>query len=87
MGAWEDGFAAGYREGIGHSHTSIGAARRAAPRKSLPGRKPSRSRKPTAYNRYMKKELRRLKRKHPRTNQTTLFKRAARSWKRKKGKK
>lgn len=40
MGAWEDGFAAGYREGISHTHTSVGAARRAAPKaRSAPKRK------------------------------------------------
>jgi hypothetical protein len=34
----------------------------------------------------MKKELKSLRKKHPRTPQATLFKRAAKSWKRKKGK-
>ena len=38
-------------------------------------------RAPSAYNKYMKKELARLKKKHPKTPHTTLFKRAAKSWK------
>lgn len=47
--------------------------------KSTPKKKP---RKPSAYNEYMKKELARLKKKHPRSSHTVLFKRAAKSWKR-----
>jgi hypothetical protein len=39
-------------------------------------------RKPSAYNEYMKKELARLKKKHPRSKHSVLFKRAAKSWKR-----
>lgn len=39
-------------------------------------------RKPSAYNVYMKKELARLKKKHPRSSHTVLFKKAAKSWKR-----
>lgn len=39
-------------------------------------------RKPSAYNVYMKKELARLKKKHPRSSHSVLFKRAAKSWKR-----
>jgi hypothetical protein len=39
-------------------------------------------RKPSAYNVYMKKELARLKKKHPRSKHPALFKRAAKSWKR-----
>lgn len=39
-------------------------------------------RKPSAYNVYMKKELARLKKKHPRSSHPVLFKRAAKSWKR-----
>lgn len=38
-------------------------------------------RAPSAYNRYMKKELKRLKKLHPKTPHQTLFKRAAKSWK------
>ena len=36
---------------------------------------------PSAYNKHMKKELARLKKKHPKTPHATLFKRAAKSWK------
>lgn len=39
-------------------------------------------RAPSAYNRYMKKQLAILKKKHPKTAHTVLFKRAAKSWKR-----
>ena len=38
-------------------------------------------RAPSAYNKYMKKELARLKKKHPKTAHTVLFKRAAKGWK------
>lgn len=38
-------------------------------------------RAPSAYNKYMKKELARLKKKHPKTPHAALFKRAAKSWK------
>ena len=38
-------------------------------------------RAPSAYNMYMKKELARLKKKHPKTAHTVLFKKAAKSWK------
>ena len=39
-------------------------------------------RAPSAYNQYMKKQLNILKKKHPKTAHTVLFKRAAKSWKR-----
>ena len=39
-------------------------------------------RAPSAYNQYMKKTLAALKKKHPKTAHTVLFKRAAKSWKR-----
>ena len=39
-------------------------------------------RKPSAYNQYMAKTLKALKKKHPKTAHTVLFKRAAKSWKR-----
>jgi len=39
-------------------------------------------RAPSAYNKYMKKQLATLKKKHPKTSHTGLFKRAAKSWKR-----
>ena len=38
-------------------------------------------RAPTAYQKHMKKELTRLKKKHPKTSHQVLFKRAAKSWK------
>lgn len=39
-------------------------------------------RAPSAYNKYMKKELAKLKKKHPRSSHQVLFKKAAKSWKR-----
>ena len=38
-------------------------------------------RAPSAYNKYMKKELARLKKAHPRMNHQARFKKAAKSWK------
>lgn len=38
-------------------------------------------RAPTAYQKHMKRELARLKKKHPKTSHQVLFKRAAKSWK------
>ncbi len=52
MGAWEDGFAAGYREGISHTHTSLGAASRVVTKTSKPKRK---GKKNPALSRAMKK--------------------------------
>ena len=43
-------------------------------------------RAPSAYNKYMKKELARLKRVHPRMTHQARFKKAAKSWKGKKKK-
>ena len=37
-------------------------------------------RAPSAYNKFMKKELKRLKKLHPRTKQSQLMKKAARAW-------
>jgi hypothetical protein len=37
-------------------------------------------RAPSAYNKYMKKKLAQLRKKHPKTPHATLFKRAAKSW-------
>lgn len=51
------------------------------PAKSSPKAKPKKKRAPTAYQKHMKKELARLKKKHPRTPHSTLFKKAAKSWK------
>ena len=44
-------------------------------------------RAPSAYNKYMKKELARLKKLHPRMTHQARFKKAAKSWKSKGGKK
>ena len=44
-------------------------------------------RAPSAYNRYMKKELARLKKAHPRMTHQARFKKAAKSWKSAKRKK
>ena len=41
-------------------------------------------RAPSAYNKYMKKELARLKKKHPRMTHQARFKKAASSWRRSK---
>lgn len=41
-------------------------------------------RAPSAYNKFMKKELKRLKRLHPRTKQSQLMKKAAKGWRKKK---
>lgn len=41
-------------------------------------------RAPSAYNKYMKKELARLKKAHPRMSHQARFKKAAKSWKGKK---
>jgi len=49
--------------------------------KKSPKTTPKKKRKPTAYQAHMKKELARLKKKHPRTAHNVLFKRAAKSWK------
>jgi len=38
------------------------------------------TRKPSKYNLHMKKELKRLKKLHPRTKQSQLMKKAAKSW-------
>jgi len=38
-------------------------------------------RAPSAYNKHMKKELARLKKKHPKTSHNVLFRKAAKSWK------
>lgn len=38
-------------------------------------------RAPSAYNKYMKKELARLKKAHPRMTHQARFKKAAKSWK------
>lgn len=89
MGAWEDGFAAGFIAGLkgDMSGADVVVERHGRKVRSQKAKSSSRkARKPSAYNRFMSKELKALRRKHPRTAQATLFKRAAKSWKRKKGK-
>ena len=39
-------------------------------------------RAPSAYNKYMKMKLAKLRKAHPKTSHAVLFKRAAKSWKR-----
>lgn len=53
-----------------------------ATRKVASKAKKTAKRAPSAYNRYMAKTLKQLKKKHPKTSHTVLFKRAAKSWKR-----
>ena len=50
-------------------------------------KKTSVKRAPSAYNKYMKKELARLKKAHPRMDHQARFKKAAKSWKSAKKKK
>lgn len=54
---------------------------KAAGKKAVKATVKKAKRAPSAYNKYMKKELARLKKKHPKTPHSTLFKRAAKSWK------
>ena len=92
MGAWEDGYAEGYRRAYEAAQASMSgrfSGTNPHQKRRTGGKAKSRSsapRKRSAYNRFMSKELKKLRRKHPRTAQATLFKRAAKSWKRKKGK-
>jgi hypothetical protein len=44
-------------------------------------------RAPSAYNNFMKRELKSLKKKHPRTSQPQLMKKAAQKWRAKKRRK
>ena len=85
---YDDGYDDGLREGRreGRRNTRRGRNRGTARPRKRAVRRVKSPRKPSAYNRFMSKELKALRRKHPRTAQATLFKRAAKSWKRKKGK-
>jgi len=85
---YEDGFGFGLAKGRRERRegTRRGRNRSTATRRQSSSRRVKKTRKPSAYNRFMSKELKTLRRKHPRTAQATLFKRAAKSWKRKKGK-
>ena len=60
---------------------NIGPVKKDKPTKSSSKTSGKKKRAPTAYQKHMKKELARLKKKHPRTPHSTLFKRAAKSWK------
>jgi hypothetical protein len=51
-----------------------------ATKAATPGTPKKATRKPSKYNLHMKKELKRLKKLHPRTKQSQLMKKAARSW-------
>tara|TARA_Y100001951_G_scaffold57261_1_gene45439 strand:- start:1336 stop:1599 length:264 start_codon:yes stop_codon:yes gene_type:complete len=81
MGAWESGYDAGYQAGYaagarGGAFPTMPKARKAAPKKQ---KKP---RKLTAHNRFMKKEMRALRRKHPRMKQPQIMKKANVAWRR-----
>lgn len=67
------------RAALQHGASSPSTSTKAEKAKRSPAKK---KRKPSAYNKYMKKELARLKKKHPRSAHSVLFKRAAKSWKR-----
>jgi len=67
--------------GASLSGTRKGDVRKTARRAYEPKKK---TRKLTAHNRFMSKELKKLRKKHPRTAQSTLFKRANAAWRRKK---
>lgn len=61
-------------------------ARSASTKAAAPSKKKAK-RKPSAYNLHMKKELPKLRKKHPRSTQAALMKKAAASWRKKRGKK
>ena len=69
-------------EASGKQTISAGKEVGRATRKVASKAKKSAKRAPSAYNRYMAKTLKQLKKKHPKTSHTVLFKRAAKSWKR-----
>ena len=59
--------------------TTVKAGKKVASKGKAVAKKAKRA--PSAYNQYMKKELARLRKKHPKTDHKVLFKRAAKSWK------
>jgi len=67
------------RAALQHGASSPSPSAEKPKAKRTPAKK---KRKPSAYNVYMKKELARLKKKHPRSSHSVLFKKAAKSWKR-----
>ena len=69
-------------EASGKATISAGKEAGQAARKVAKQTKKAVKRKPSAYNQYMAKTLKQLKKKHPKTAHTVLFKRAAKSWKR-----
>lgn len=89
MGAWEDGFASGYEAGLtaGMRGTDYAAAKGVKPRRRASKRKAKVTRKPSAYNRFMKREMKSLRKKHPRMKQPQIMKKAARAWRAKKRRK
>lgn len=93
MGAWEDGFKAGWRERDDFVSERGGMRYQANVRSSISKKKPaagSKARSPrklTAYNRFMKGELKRQKKAHPRMKQPAIMKRAAKAWRAKKRRK
>lgn len=84
MGAWEDGFAAGYAAAAVRRGENPDAFRTELRMKQTRATTPKKTRKLTAHNRFMSKELKKLKKKHPRTSQKQLFKKANAAWRRKK---
>lgn len=61
----------------------VKSTRKAASKAKSSAKKVAKSvRKPSAYNQYMAKKLKQLRKKHPKTAHKVLFKRAAASWKR-----
>jgi hypothetical protein len=79
MGAWEDGFAAGFTAGI--KAASDPAQRRLDVGIDIqePRLAPTRKRRVSKYNRVYSKHFKKLKAKHPRTAFLTLSKRAHRA--------
>lgn len=90
---WEEGFAVGYERCKEHMYASesvrvargaehlrfSGIAPRSRPTSLTPSKR--KARKPSRYNLFMRRELKALRKKHPRTKQTVLFKKAAKAWK------
>lgn len=58
--------------------TTVDKAKPVAKKAKVAAKKVKRA--PSAYNKYMKKKLATLKKKHPRSKHSVLFKRAAKSW-------
>jgi len=90
MGAWEDGFRAGWgaaireAEDLGRPTHSPRSSLVRRPRTRVTPSKPKVTRTPTAYNRFMKTKMRSLRRKHPRMKQPQIMKKAAKAWRAKK---